>query len=155
MDPTVTPNGERPGLRRRGLMAVAGVAAGVVVLGAAGALALSRVSGDASAVGASPSGGVPTVGGGLTPAAAEPADATSSDTPPPLPPARPTLVLGDSLGLVVYPWLADLLPDRYVSYEAVVGRSTPATETRLDQLVDVPPVVIVSSGTNDPVANVF
>nr|MDA8435641.1 GDSL-type esterase/lipase family protein [Actinomycetales bacterium] len=105
------------------------------------------------AAGAPSTSGAPAAG--LTPAAAEPADATDTATPPPLPPAQPTLVLGDSLGLVVYPWLADLLPDRYVSYEAVVGRSTPATESRLDQLVDVPPVVIVSSGTNDPVANVL
>lgn len=61
------------------------------------------------------------------------------------------LVLGDSLGLDVYAWLADLLPDRYVSYAAVVGRNTPDTLTALRQLnpADVPPVVLISLGTND------
>jgi hypothetical protein len=60
-------------------------------------------------------------------------------------------VLGDSLGLDVYAWLADLLPDRYVSYAAVVGRNTPDTLTALRQLnpSDVPPVVLISLGTND------
>ena len=159
MDTTVPANapGEPPGRRRRGLLAVAGVAAGVLVLGTAGAVALSRVGGDASAAGVpSSAGGLassPAVG--LTPGAAEPADATDTATPPPLPPSQPTLVLGDSLGLIVYPWLADLLPDRYVSYQAEVGRSTPGTERILDQMGSVPPVVIVSSGTNDPVANVL
>jgi len=66
-----------------------------------------------------------------------------------LPAGQPTLVLGDSLGLVVYPWLADLLPDRYVSYAALVGRSTPSTANALSRLGDIPPVVLVSSGTND------
>ncbi|HSN06347.1 MAG TPA: GDSL-type esterase/lipase family protein [Candidatus Angelobacter sp.] len=156
MDQTVPPDPVEhaaPG-RRRVLRTVAGVAAGVLVLATVGAAALARLGTDASAAGA-PAASVQPSGAGLTPAAAEPPDATSTDTPPPLPPAQPTLVLGDSLGLVVYPWLADLLPDRYVSYEAVVGRSTPATETRLGLLNAVPPVVIVSSGTNDPVANVF
>jgi hypothetical protein len=117
-------------------------------------VALSRVGGSAAAVGPTTSATSPGAVG-LTPAAAEPADATDTATPPPLPPAQPTLVLGDSLGLDVYPWLADLLPDRYVSYEAQVGRSTPATEKALDALGSIPPVVIVSSGTNDPVANVL
>ncbi len=158
MDPTVTPDPAEPPAtgRRRALTVVAGVAAGVLVLGAVGAAALARVGADASAAGApTGAGSVQPPGGGLTPAAAEPGDATDPATPPPLPPAQPTLVLGDSLGLAVYPWLADLLPDRYVSYQAEVGRSTPATEKQLDQIGVVPPVVIVSSGTNDPVANVF
>jgi hypothetical protein len=143
--------------RRRGVLVVAGVTAGVLVVGMVGAVALSRVSGTAVASGtpsATVSGSTPT-GVGLTPHAAPPADATDTATPPPLPPAQPTLVLGDSLGLTVYPWLADLLPDRYVSYEAEVGRTTPATEKKLLATSPVPPVVIVSSGTNDPVANVF
>jgi lysophospholipase L1-like esterase len=66
-----------------------------------------------------------------------------------LPASQPTLVLGDSLGLVAYPYLADLLPDRYVSYAAEVGRSTANTAKALKKLASVPPVVIVSSGTND------
>jgi hypothetical protein len=71
-----------------------------------------------------------------------------------LPPSQPTLVLGDSLGLVVYPWLADELPDRYVSYESEVGRDTPGTAKKLAGLGSIPPVVIVSSGTNDGYAAV-
>ena len=73
----------------------------------------------------------------------------------PLPASQPTLVLGDSLGLVVYPWLADALPDRYVSYAAEVGRSTAHTADALDALAEIPPVVIVSSGTNDQRASDF
>jgi len=144
----------RPNARRRGVLAVAAVTAGVLVLGSAGAVALRHAAGPAAA--APPASSVsssPSVG--LTPAASEPADATDSAVPPMLAPAQDTLVLGDSLGLVVYPWLADLLPDRFVSYQAEVGRSTPATEKRLDAVGAVPPIVIVSSGTNDPVANVF
>ena len=143
--------------RRRGLLAVAAVTAGVLVMGVVGAVALQRAAGSSvTGAGAASSPAVtssPAVG--LTPAASEPADATDTAVPPPLAPAQDTLVLGDSLGLVVYPWLADLLPDRYVSYQAEVGRSTPATEKQLDSVGAVPPVVIVSSGTNDPVANVL
>ncbi len=143
------------GGRRRGLLAVAGVTAGVLVLGTVGAVALSRAGSDPAAAGTPSAGTPPPTGVGLTPAAAEPADATDTATPPPLPPAEDTLVLGDSLGLTVYPWLADLLPDRYVSYQAEVGRSTPATRRKLESLSAVPKLVIVSSGTNDPVANVL
>ncbi len=73
----------------------------------------------------------------------------------PLPAGRDALVLGDSLGLDVYPWLADLLPDRYVSYDAVVGRATPASLVSLRARTDVPPVVLVSLGTNDLDAGSF
>ena len=69
-----------------------------------------------------------------------------------LPASQPTLVLGDSLGLVAYPYLADLLPDRYISYAAEVGRSTANTARALKKLASVPPVVLVSSGTNDGTA---
>ncbi|HRI18399.1 MAG TPA: alpha-amylase family glycosyl hydrolase, partial [Burkholderiaceae bacterium] len=48
--------------------------------------------------------------------------------------------------------LADLVPDRYVSYESEVGRSTANTAKALAKLASVPPVVIVSSGTNDGTA---
>jgi len=140
-----------------GLVRVAAITAAVLVLGAVGAAALTRVGADpvaASTPTSSAGSGAPT-GVGLTPAAAEPADATDTATPPPLDPAQDTLVLGDSLGLAVYPWLADLVPDRYVSYQAEVGRSTPATARKLAALSAVPPVVIVSSGTNDSVANVL
>ena len=143
--------------RRRGVLAVAAVAVGVLVLGAAGAFALSRASGEPvaqSTPSASASGALPS-GVGVTPEAAAPVDATGADVEPPLAPSQSTLVLGDSLGLVVYPWLADLLPDRYVSYQAEVGRSTPATLKKLTSVGSVPPVVIVSSGTNDASANVL
>ena len=46
----------------------------------------------------------------------------------------------------------DLLPDRYVSYAAEVGRSTANTARALKKLASVPPVVLVSSGTNDGTA---
>jgi len=143
--------------RRRGLLAVAGVTAGVLVLATVGTVALQRAGGATVAGSSQPpapaASSFPAVG--LTPAASAPADATDTATPPLLPPAQDTLVLGDSLGLVVYPWLADLLPDRFVSYQAEVGRSTPATEKILSTIGAPPPLVIVSSGTNDPVANVF
>ena len=150
---TASPTGDR---RRRGLLAVAAVAAGVLLVGSVGAFALSRASGEPVAQ-ASPSSspsGVPS-GVGVTPDAAAPVDATGADVEPPLAPSQDTLVLGDSLGLVVYPWLADLLPDRYVSYQSEVGRSTPATLKKLKAVGAVPPVVLVSSGTNDPSANVL
>jgi hypothetical protein len=143
--------------RRRGVLAVAAVAAGVLVLGTAGAFALSRASGDPvarSTPSATASDALPS-GVGVTPDAAAPADAIGADVEPPLAPSQSTLVLGDSLGLVVYPWLADLLPDRYVSYQSEVGRSTPATLKKLKTVGSVPPVVIVSSGTNDASANVL
>jgi hypothetical protein len=136
-------------------VAVVGVAAGVLVLGTLGAVALSRAGADPAAAGTPSAPASAPAGVGLTPAAAEPADATDTATPPPLPPSQDTLILGDSLGLTVYPWLADLLPDRYVSYQAEVGRSTPATRKKLESLTTVPKLVIVSSGTNDPVANVL
>jgi hypothetical protein len=87
-------------------------------------------------------------GPSLTASASSPSDETAPSRAP-LPAGRDTLVLGDSLGLDVYPWLADLLPDRYVSYDAVVGRATPATLLALRTRADVPPVVLVSLGTND------
>jgi hypothetical protein len=141
--------------RRRGVLAVAGVTVSVLVLGTVGAVALSQAGPDPAAAG-TPSASTPAPSGvGLTPGAAEPADATDTATPPPLPPSEDTLILGDSLGLTVYPWLADLLPDRYVSYQAEVGRSTPSTRKKLESLTAVPKLVIVSSGTNDSVANVL
>jgi lysophospholipase L1-like esterase len=57
--------------------------------------------------------------------------------------------LGDSLALDVYPYLADLLPDRYVSYQAKVGRSTAQISEALALMTEIPNVVIVSAGTND------
>ena len=78
--------------------------------------------------------------------------AVSASTAPMLSASQPTLVLGDSLALTVYPWLADLLPDRYVSYEAEVGRSTAWAARALARLGNIPPVVIISIGTNDELA---
>jgi hypothetical protein len=73
-------------------------------------------------------------------------------TSPMLPPAQDVLVLGDSLALSTYAWLADLMPDRYVSWAAVVGRSTAQARQALEVVAaagDLPPVIVVSSGTND------
>ena len=69
--------------------------------------------------------------------------------------SEPTLVLGDSLALDVYPYLANLMPDRYVSYVAKVGRSTPQIFEALATMTNIPNVVIVSAGTNDWAATDF
>ena len=69
--------------------------------------------------------------------------------------SEPTLVLGDSLALDVYPYLANLMPDRYVSYVAKVGRSTPQIAEALAMMTEIPNVVIVSAGTNDWAASDF
>ncbi len=69
-----------------------------------------------------------------------------------LPPSSDVLVLGDSLALSTYAWLADLMSDRYVSWDAVVGRSTRGARLALEALAaskELPPVIVVSSGTND------
>jgi len=72
-----------------------------------------------------------------------------------LPAGSDTLVLGDSLGLTVYPYFADLVPDRYVTYEAEVGRTTAGTADALRSMASIPDMVIVSSGTNDPSGDVL
>lgn len=70
-----------------------------------------------------------------------------------LPASEPTLVLGDSLGLIMYPWLADALPDRYVSYAGKVGSDTAWARAELEAMqqngTKIPRVVLVSAGTND------
>ena len=138
--------------RRRGLLAAAGATAAALAL--VGGLSY-LVEGRSSA--SSP--GAPEVAAGssgaTSPGAALDPLGTGGPSTAPLPASQPTLVLGDSLGLVVYPWLADDLPDRYVSYAAEVGRSTAHTADTLAALVEIPPVVIVSSGTNDPSAAEF
>jgi hypothetical protein len=134
--------------RRRTALVAGGVAAALLVVGGVSAYALTRgddpatplagPTGSGQGIGPGPDGSTPTVSG-ISPTAST----------PPLAASMPTLVLGDSLGLTVYPWLADLLPDRYVSYEAVVGRSTASAADALEAMAKIPKVVIVSSGTND------
>jgi hypothetical protein len=131
----------------------ASVLVAVIALAAVAGFGQLRSSADAATTVAS-SGSPPPASALLTPAATGAADATATGVAAMLPPSKPTLVLGDSLGLVVYPWLADQLPDRYVSYESEVGRSTPDTAKKLATLTTIPPVVIVSSGTNDGYAAV-
>lgn len=145
---TVVP-GRHQDRRSRTTLIVAGAAAAVLALVAAGGWALAgrgastaaepRPSTSAGSPSADASSSGPSTDGSGSPAAAAPM----------LPASQPTLVLGDSLGLVAYPYLADLLPDRYVSYVAEVGRSTANTAKALAKEKSVPPVVIVSSGTND------
>ena len=131
---------------------------GVAVLSAA-VVALARHG--TSAADASPHPGAttePSSSSQVSGSPLMPSASSSDDTAPsraPLPRGRDTLVLGDSLGLDIYPWLADLLPDRYVSYDAVVGRATPASLVALRAHGDVPPVVLVSLGTNDLDAGSF
>ncbi len=130
--------------RRLGRPAVIGAV--IVALVLAGGLTAAALTRDGTAAPAA--AGTPAPGAADADPVPVPPDATESAEPL-LDAAAPTLVLGDSLGLTVYPWLADLLPDRYVSYEAEVGRGTPATEAALELLTDIPQLVIVSSGTND------
>jgi hypothetical protein len=126
---------------------MAAAVAAVLVLAAGGVWALSR-SGSVAA----PSVPVGTAAATPSGAVVGPAPTGSTGARAPLAASQPTLVLGDSLALVVYPYLADLLPDRYVSYVAEVGRSTAKIATALEKQKDIPPVVIVSAGTNDQLA---
>ncbi len=142
--------------QRRWSRVAALVAASLVLVGGVSAWAVSRgdevpvarPSADASPS-ASPTGTLsatpidPTAAPGITPAE------------PMLPVGADTLVLGDSLGLTVYPYLADLVPDRYVSYEAEVGRTTAGTAAALRSMGSIPDMVVVSSGTNDPSGDVL
>ena len=95
------------------------------------------------------SAGALTAAQGPSPAPSASVASPSPTTTPTRAASQPTLILGDSLALVVYPYLARMLPDRYVSYLAEVGRSTAHTYKALQAQTDIPPVVIVSSGTND------
>jgi hypothetical protein len=139
------------------LRAAAGVGAALVLAG--GVTLALRSSPTAQAVpdpSSSASPDVRTSPGGTTPPLVDSAGHTVIR--PPLPAGRDVLMLGDSLALDLYPWLADLLPDRYVAYNAVVGRDTPTSLDALRQLAaqgDVPPVVLVSLGTNDLDAGSF
>ena len=143
---TVVPEGAPRPWRRTALL----LTAVLLVVGAVSAWALTRSGGTPTAqpsptpsVTASPTGTLsassidPTAAPGIT------------QTEPMLPPGEDTLVLGDSLALTVYPYLADLVPDRYVSYEAEVGRTTGGTAAALRAMSSIPQMVIVSSGTND------
>ncbi|MGD9954534.1 MAG: hypothetical protein AB7O74_16095 [Candidatus Nanopelagicales bacterium] len=132
------------------------VAAVLLVVGAVSAWALTRSGSTPEAQpGASTSpSATPTSSGpvsGIDPTAAP----GITEAAPMLPPGADTLVLGDSLGLTVYPYLADLVPDRYVTYESEVGRTTSGTLSALRRMSSIPDMVIVSSGTNDPTGEVL
>jgi len=130
-----------------------GVIAVIAVIAGLAALAVDRGLAPSQAAGAVQPG-APGFGMRVQAAKAAMADvAPGARTSAMLPAGERTLVVGDSLGLVVYPWLADLLPDRYVSYAALVGRSTPSSANTLAQLDAIPSVVLVSSGTNDASAS--
>jgi hypothetical protein len=98
-----------------------------------------------------------------TPSVAESADADERGGGPPtegaampamLPAAAPVLVLGDSLALGLYPYLASRLTDRRIEYVARVGSSTAWARTQLERRARssaLPPVLVVSAGTNDSV----
>jgi hypothetical protein len=142
-----------PPARSRSQLAVIAVALGLTLAAVTGGAAWGAIAWmhrGTSAPSAAIASGAPTAGTGTTQADVVP---SLSVYPEALSAAKPTLLLGDSLALDVYPWLADLLPDRYVSYEAKVGRTTSGTAAALAKLTDLPPVVIVSSGTNDPSAS--
>ena len=70
----------------------------------------------------------------------------------PDPPATPqVLVVGDSLAVGTEPYLTDLLANRRVTFDAVMGRTTPqglrALRERLQEVR--PQTVVISLGTND------
>lgn len=141
--------GRRQDHRRRTTLLVAAAAVTALALVAAVGWALA---GRGASTAAEPQPGASTAGPTDQPSSSGSATegATAPAAPAPmLPASQPTLVLGDSLGLVAYPYLADLLPDRYVSYAAEVGRATAGTARALGKLASIPPVVLVSSGTND------
>jgi lysophospholipase L1-like esterase len=129
--------------RFRGVtLGVAAVAAGLVI-----GLAI-RAAGEPSAM-----ADTPLPAGSPSPSVSGFAVVNASPSASPmLPPGQDVLVLGDSLALSTYAWLADLMPDRYVSWAAVVGRSTAQARQALEVVAaagDLPPVIVVSSGTND------
>ncbi len=124
-------------------LSIASVTAVLVV-----ALAVRAAGEPSAAAGTAPPSPTPS-----TSVAAVPLPSPSSaELEPMLPPAQDVLVLGDSLALSTYAWLADEMPDRYLAWDAVVGRSTPealnALQVRAAQGT-LPPVIVVSSGTND------
>ncbi len=124
-----------------GVAVVALAAAGLVVGGAL------RASGEPSAAAVMPPASAATPFADPTPLPTQP----SAVKTPMLAPAQNVLVLGDSLALSTYAWLADLMPDRVVTWEAEVGRGTPQSQQLLLQRAEqsLPPVILVSSGTND------
>ncbi len=127
---------------------VAGVVAIILAAGVVTAYALTRTPAGPTAGASSGATGSTDLDASGAPVGAP----LSASAVPMLAASQPTLVLGDSLALTVYPWLADLLPDRYVSYEAEVGRSTAWAARTLAGLGSIPPVVIISIGTNDELA---
>ena len=81
-----------------------------------------------------------------------PAASGAAPLPAMLPAAAPVLVLGDSLALGLYPYLASRLTDRRIEYVAKVGSSTTWARTQLERRAKssaLPPVLVVSAGTND------
>jgi hypothetical protein len=148
--PVAPPRHAAPRRYGRGAIIAAAVVA-LLGVGAAAAVAMTRNGTDPAASPAAASSTGATVGAGPGGSTSGSATPTASAVPM-LPASQSTLVLGDSLALTVYPWLADLLPDRYVSYEAEVGASTAKAERALADLATVPPVVIISAGTNDSFA---
>lgn len=127
---------------RAATVVIAGVAAVLVVGLAIRAAGEPRAAADTPVVVASPTSSAASL---VLPSPSPSASAM-------LPPAQDVLVVGDSLALSTYPWLADLMPDRYVSWAAQVGRTTLQARHALEAVAatgDLPPVIIVSSGTND------
>lgn len=85
-------------------------------------------------------------------AAAASATASGITAGPLVAPGANVLVIGDSLALDLDPGLATALPDRSVRVVAQVGRGTAAILAALRnyaRLAPLPPVLVVSAGTND------
>jgi hypothetical protein len=128
----------------RGTVAAAVVALGAVTVAAWSARGQGATRDQAPALGpvGNAASDLPTPSSGAARAAASPLVAPGSNV----------LVVGDSLALDLDPGLADALPDRRVRVVAQVGRGTPAILGALrnyTRLAPLPPVLVVSAGTND------
>jgi len=131
-------------LRLLGLAVVAGV---LIALGA----------GTANLVFSPPTNGMPIARAAALPTpAVDPlqiarlrsADLASQTQPYPV--AAPVLLLGDSLAVGITYDLQTAWPQRVISVDAEVGRSTPTQATSLESYAtSSPPVWVVSLGTND------
>jgi lysophospholipase L1-like esterase len=138
-----------PDLLARGVRLLAGVTVMVALVLGGAAVSLSNTTDAEPAPG--PATGEEAIEVDTT--AGAPDQAPDS---PPLPlqvgSGADVLVLGDSLAVALYPYLGPQLPDRRVTYAAQEGRATSWAATRLAEELrsgGVPPVIVVSSGTND------
>jgi lysophospholipase L1-like esterase len=129
---------------------IGGTAALAVV--AVGSVALAAWSGRGPLPASEAAASLGPVDSPRTAAAAASAAASGSTAGRLVAPGANVLVIGDSLALDLDPGLASALPDRSVRVVAQVGRGTAAILGALRnyaRLAPLPPVLVVSAGTND------